>query len=400
MSFTTAEKVQAAKFVNGYIEVAKGMTKLGAVARTHGHLLRPQLYELANNMQSAWSAARHWFSDLSGTPRVNISEDRTRAVVLANSKLNYEKMMHFINGPIANIKLTGVPEFADAFVNFKAAQQILTGFDWTLSYANPRHDDVTPFEDALTIVGPHGDWSRATAAMKFTMWYLGLTWRDILGMYKNVPVYVEEANGPLGDQLEQIAHIVDCVARVYSMHIEVESPRDAAIIDADFAHDSGARIRPFHRAMLQNELLFNFGMSEGVNHYGRPFEVGGLKSLELKTWERFFLPLAKANTPRWVYEQIIADTGQFGGPHAGVTGKLTDFWQIYDSWAQAALGFYHVMPSPTIFKPKVQTVVTIPAGFFDQQAAEIGLQLSDLEDVDASIEALKNGINALEGTEV
>jgi len=407
LAFTTEEKVQAGKFVHGMIELMDGVTKLAQVGRTHGHLLRTNLYTVIYVCHSVWVNSRSWFTDLSGTPRVGLREDRTRAQVLLASKEYYDRMMNIINGLVTNKTLLAVPQFADAYVNIKKARDIFVGFDWSLAYADPRHDESnTQFPDTKTIVGPHGDWARAVGSLKFVMWYLGHTWRNYLGLYQQVPVYVEGANQAFGDQIESFARLANRVARVYSMHIEIEAPSDALAIDADHAKDSGARTRDFHRAMRQNELLFNNRHSEGKNWHGRDFEIGGLRTLEFETLERFVLPLAKANDPQWVYDIVISDNGVFGGGHAAVTGQLTDFWQMFDAWGVAVFSFYHVMPAPTIFKPRdgsedpPDEPAIIPFGFFDSQAEDIEEQKAGLAAVDVALGALRDNLQAIEGTEV
>lgn len=227
-----------------------------------------------------------------------------------------------------------------------------------------------------------------------------MSFQDI---YAKAPVLPEGANGPLKVLFKDFALLVDRVSRVFSMHIEVESPQDAAIISADHAAASGARSRAFHRAMLQNELLFNQRASVGNNWHGRTFERGAADALNLQHLQDWFDTLAKANDEQYSWDMVAMDSG-FGGPQAWFIARLTDFWQDFDAWSAAAFVFFHNMPKPTVFvpvggdPPPGDTV--LPLGFFNAQAAQIAEAKAEMAGVSDSLNMLETGLRSLEGTEI
>ena len=398
MSFSEQEKAHVKRYVDANTHLMHATRILGDVAATKGHLLRSQIGELLSHVGNAFFALwRGSFHALAGTPPV-----KERALMLDEAKKGIQAVLHYITVDPKSSKWM-LPEFVSAKTHMDSARDLLAGFDWSLPYENPKPDDspTTSFDESLTVVGPHGDLSKAIEALRFVAWYHGHVWLQFSELYrKHALVYVEEANIPLRDQIYSLAHIADKIGRTYVMHVGVEADVDTAVIDADHAAASGARPRDFHRAMRQIELMFTSRFSEGKNWHGRDFETGGVQSLELKTIERFFLPLAKANGSQWTYDMVISDTGQFGGRLISVTGQLTDYWQVFDAWGHIMMNFYHAMPAPTVFVPRTggdDGGLTIPEGFFDGQVSVIQSQQDRLLEVDRALDTMRAELTALEG---
>jgi hypothetical protein len=360
--FTTEEKANALKYANGIVQFTTGIGGIAGLCETRGHDLRSEIIDALDGAVSVWDEATAWFAGLSGTLGGN------RSMVLAESRIHYDNM-------ILDLAALVYPD-ASIAAKFAAARTAFDGFDWSLPYADPRHQLIpgVPFQFDKTVVGPHGDWTKAVAIMHHTAIGISQTLKTFIEVYRTVPIYPEIANHALQEQLSRFAMMMQQCARVWSMHIEVEADIDRMRIDFDLSKSPTTRGRAFLRTLRQTEILFTYDMAKGKNFAGRGFELGLIGELRTLYFQEFIVPLGRANGPEWTKDLVVGDgNGGLFRFHA----ELTDFWQLLDSWIQAAYGFYHPVPDRTKWEVEHAKVVdpqdvrVIPTGFFDEDEASI-----------------------------
>jgi hypothetical protein len=395
--FTIEEKASSLAYTRGISHLTDGIADIAALGETRAHDFRTQFFETLNETIAIWDLATLWFAGLSGT----IGGDRAAALAAARS--SYDSVIAKMPGLIA--VASTVPEMAKIAASFVSAKDALATFNWTLAYTDPRHavNPALPFHADLTTVGPHGDWTTATAVMMHTADGIAKAFRTFVEVYRTVPVYTPLANHAFQEQVSRFARIMDLTARIWSMHIEVEYDADRLVIDRDMAASPTTRGRSFLRTLRQTELIFNNGTSKGPNFAGRGFETGIVEELRGLYFQEFIVPLGRVNGEDWSYALVIGDgTGGLFRFHS----ELTDFWQTLDSWAQAAYGFYHPVPDRTKWEVEhsgnvdPQDVRMIPEGFFNDEEAILTLAKADVAAAGAKLSDALASLRAKEGQEI
>jgi len=401
--FTPQEKLSAQSYVDGMVHLGSAVGSVAVLGETNGHILLAPIISLMDNILAVWADATAWFAGLSGT----IGGDR--AEVLAQAKTRYDAML--MKFPALLESAAADPLMAGILAKCVSAQNALKGFNPALAYIDPRHQAIPglPFHADKTVVGPHGDWSKATSAMQYTVEGIGDTLKTFIGVYRTAPIYTELANHALQEQLKRFGKIMDMSARVWSMHIEVEYGRDRDVIDGDLAASPTTRGRGFIRTLRQNELLFSDRISGGPNWRGRNIETGLVSELRTLYFQEFIVPLGRANGKQWAYSLVVGDGN--GGLH-GFVKKMADFWQAMDSGMQSMFGFYHPLPDRTLFEPvhpdgttqpvaaAASALTTIPSGFFEEEFVNITRARADVAEANATLSTILASLRAKEGMTV
>lgn len=361
--FTDAEKAEAYKYVRYSELISQAIVRLSVAVNAEGHLNRDVKAETWSVLQGTKRASGIFFMKLSRSQSLHNFRDPStwpeRSAELADAQTRWSNIVRDM--PQAISRTLRDPSLIGVADKMQEALDVISTFNWGLSYTNPDpvDDPVTPFNEANTVVGPHGHRAGSKMTLARFNQYTNETFLGLVRIYQRSEVWPDTANRPLSVMLDNFSRHTLANDRAWAMHIDVMSDDDRQTILEDQAASSGLRGPGFFRALLQLEhtLNPNKGGAYPPNFRGRGLKSGVSRSLRTSYLGMIMSELFKVNSSQEFQRILDVDFRRF-------IVNFADMWQDLDGWGALALLFFDPLtpPGPPGTEPPPDTGITCGSG--------------------------------------